>query len=307
MKSISPALTTHFGLDCCSLSILWKLVTTNNVTMGFTTHDQNIIYGGVTYQADTGMTQTANAKKSDLSVDNMEVTAFLDSDSIQESDIRAGVYDWATIEIRIVNWADLTMGDMKVCSGTLGQVVMKNGVFTAEIRGLTQQLTTVIGSLYGPVCRAELYSGLNGIDMNNRYLCMVDITQYQQAGVVSSSVDAVTIVPFATLSPPSGLLQVGSATPTALAPAGWFNDGTLTFTSGPMNGITIELKSWDGATLTTFLPMQFQPLPGDTFTIEPGCDHTKNDCFNKFNNIVNLRAEPDIPGMDLILLYPNAT
>jgi len=299
VKSISPALATHFGSDCMTLAVCWKLTTAANVVMGFTTHDQNIVYESVTYQADTGMTNTAGAKKSDLSVDNCEVTAFLDSDSIQESDLRGGVYDWATVEIRIVNWADLTMGDMKVMSGTLGQVVMKNGLFTAEIRGLTQQLTTVIGALYGPICRAELYSGLNGIDMTNRYLCMVDVTLYRQTGTVSSSVDAVTIVPA------SGLLMTGSATPTIAAPSGWFNDGIITFTSGAMDGLSVEIKSWDGLTLNTFLPMQFQPLAGDTFTIEPGCDHTKNDCYGKFNNIINFRGEPDIPGMDLILLYPN--
>jgi uncharacterized phage protein (TIGR02218 family) len=299
MKSISPALQAHFGLDCMTLAVIWKLTTVASVVIGFTTHDQDIVYGGITYLADTGMTQTASNKKSDLSVDNLEVTAFLDSDAILDSDLRAGVYDWATVEIRIVNWADLTQGEMKVIRGTLGQVVMRNGLFTAEIRGLTQQLTTVIGALYGPICRAELYSGLNGIDMNNRYLCRVDVTLYRQSGTVDSSVDAVTVVPT------SGLVMPGSSTPTVAAPSGWFNDGIITFTSGAMNGLSVEIKSWDGLTVNTFLPMPFQPLAGDTFTIEPGCDHTKNDCYSKFNNIINLRAEPDIPGMDLILLYPN--
>jgi hypothetical protein len=71
MKSISPALMTHFGADCTTLAVLWNLTTvipgtdTPGVTMGFTTHDQPIVYGGVTYQADTGMTHTAKAKKSD--------------------------------------------------------------------------------------------------------------------------------------------------------------------------------------------------------------------------------------------------
>src|SRR5713101_6175882 len=129
MKSISGPLLTHFGLDCTTLAVLWKLTRVDGTIMGFTTHDQNIVYAGVTYVADTGMTNTATASKSDMSVDNLEVTAFLDSDSIQEADIRAGLYDYATIEIRIVNWADLTMGDLKIRSGTVGQIKMMNGVF----------------------------------------------------------------------------------------------------------------------------------------------------------------------------------
>jgi uncharacterized phage protein (TIGR02218 family) len=309
MKSISGPLLTHFGLDCTTLAVLWKLTRQDGTVMGFTTHDQNIVYPiltgsppvpGVTYVADTGMTNTATASKSDMSVDNLEVTAFLDSDSIHEADIRAGLYDYATIEIRIVNWADLTMGDLKIRSGTVGQIKMMNGVFTAEVRGLTQSLTTVFGDLYGPLCRAELGSGLNGIDMNSHYLCHVDITLYRQTGTVTSSADAFTILPN------SGLLMIGSATPTNPAPAGWFNDGFLQFTSGPMNNFKVEIKNWDGTTLTMFLPLQYQPLTGNTFIIEPGCDKTRETCFAKFNNIINHRGEPDIPGNDLVLLYPNA-
>lgn len=309
MKTVSPALLAHFGEDCTTLAVLWKLTRTDTTVMGFTTHDQDIVYDGVTYAAGTGMTNTAKTSKSDLSVDNVEVTAFLDSSSITEVNIRAGMYDYATIEIRIVNWADLTMGDMKVITGTVGEIKMINGVFTAEIRGLTQQLTTVIGALYGPLCRAELGSGpqisgsgggRDALDANNHYLCNINLALYRQSGSVDSSVDAVTIVPTA------GLVMTGSATPSDDAPAGWFNDGVLTFTSGVMSGFTIDIKSWDGTTLKTFLPMPFQPAPGDSFTIEPGCDKFSSTCFAKFNNIVNHRGEPFIPGNDLILLYPNA-
>jgi hypothetical protein len=312
MKTISPALQAHFGLDCMTLAVLWKVVRQDGKKFGFTTHDNNITYNDgtdtVEYEAFTGMTNTATANKSDLSVDNLEVTAFLDSASITETDIRAGLYDYATIQIRVVNWADLTQGDMKIRSGTLGEIKMRNGVFTAEIRGLTQYLTTVIGSLYGPLCRAELgaspahggYPPFPGIDPTSHWLCYVNLALYRQTGSVSSSPDAVTIVP----NP--GLVMRGSPTPHAPAPAGWFNDGILTFTSGVMNKISVEIKSWDGITLTTFLPMQFQPGTGDAFTIEPGCNKTRDDCYNKFNNIVNMRGEPDIPGNDLVLLYPNA-
>ena len=300
MKTISSALQTHFGQDSLTLAILWKVIRQDATVFGFTTHDQDIVYSGVTYLAETGMTNTATANKADLSVNNLEIVAFLDSSSISEADIRAHLYDYATVEIYVVNWADLTQGDLKVLSGTVGEIKMMNGCFTAEIRGLTQYYSTTVGALYGPSCRAELGSGLNGIDVNNHYLCKIDITAYRQTGTASSSPDAVTIVPSA------GLLMPGSSTPTSPAPAGWFNDGILTFTSGPMNGFTIEIKNWDGTTLTTFLPMIYQPLAGNTFSIEPGCDKTRETCFAKFNNIVNFRGEPDIPGNDLILLYPNA-
>ena len=279
--------------------------------LGFTTHDQNIVYdagadpvpdadGAITYEAFTGFTPSASAGKSDLAVDNIEFTGFFESESIVEEDIRAGLFDGASISVRIVNWADLTMLSVLLRSGTLGVVKMQNGKFTAEIRGLSYKLTTVLGSLYGPVCRAVFGSGLNGIDLNSQWLCKIDVTLYRQNGSVASAADATHITPNA------GLLQVGSATPTDPAPAGWFDDGYIKFTSGVLNGFGFEIKSWDGTTLWLYYPMPFPPAASDTFSIEPGCNHTIFDCLNKYNNVVNFRGEPAIPGEDQILNYPGA-
>jgi uncharacterized phage protein (TIGR02218 family) len=283
MKTVSGALRTHLAGNPTTLAYLWKVTRKDAVVLGFTTHDQDIDYGGTTYLASTGFTNTAASGKDDLSVDNLEVTGFLDADAILEDDLRSGVYDDSVIEIRMVNWADLTMGDLVVRTGTLGTVKMRNGMFTAEIRGLATKLTTIVGDTFGPVCRAIFGSGLNGIDMNSHYLCKVDVVALQQAGSVGSSADLWSLVP-------SGLTGA----------AGYFDDGILTFTSGVLNGLSFEIKSWDATTLQLFAPMPKAPAPGDTF------NHTTTDCDVKFNNIVNFRGEPFIPGMDQVLYTPNA-
>jgi uncharacterized phage protein (TIGR02218 family) len=294
---------THLAQGQTTLAWLWKVKRVDGTILGFTTHDVDITYGPdedgdtVTYLHSTGFTSSAQAGKSDLSIDNAEVTGFLESNSLEESDLRAGLYDDALIEIRVVNWANLGMGDVLVRSGTLGQVMMKNGLFTAEIRGLTYKLSTILGSTYGPVCRSTLGSGLNGIDMNSQWLCGVDVTTYRQSGSVSSVPSAIQIVPA------SGLKMVGSSTPTTAAPSGWFSDGFISFTSGVLDGYSFEIKTWDGTTLTLYLPMPQQPAASDTFTIEPGCDHLLTGC-TKFNNIANRHAEDFIPGPDNYMNYP---
>jgi uncharacterized phage protein (TIGR02218 family) len=53
--------------------------------------------------------------------------------------------------------------------------------------------------------------------------------------------------------------------------------------------------------------MPFAIQVGDTFTYAPGCDKTRETCCNKFNNILNFRGFPDIPGMDQYLYYPDAS
>src|SRR5580765_4669789 len=108
--------------------------------------------------------------------DNLEVKAFLESDSITEEDVRAGKYDNCEVELRLVNWADLNMGDVQLSRGTLGVIKMKNGEFSAEFRGLAHKLTAQIGATYGPICRATFGSGLNDIDMNSTYLCKLDVS-----------------------------------------------------------------------------------------------------------------------------------
>jgi uncharacterized phage protein (TIGR02218 family) len=298
---------THLAGNPTTLAWLWKVKRTDGTIFGFTSFDKDIAYddgtgdGSITYAAKTGFTQSAVAGKCDLSVDNLESQFFLDSSAITEQDLRLAKYDNALIEVRVVNWADLTMGDVWVRTGTLGVGKLQNGKGTAELRRLAYRLTTVLGSSYGPICRAQFGSGLNGIDLSSQWLCMIDVTLYRQTGSVSSVPDLFTIVPAA------GLKQVGSATPTAAAPADWFDDGIITFTSGELEGASLEIKSWDGTNLSLYLPMfQVQPAEGDTFTIEPGCNHTVYDCANKYSNIVNFRGEPTIPGQDSALDYPNA-
>ena len=52
-------------------------------------------------------------------------------------------------------------------------------------------------------------------------------------------------------------------------------------------------------------PMGLDIEIGDQFTIHAGCDKRRETCSAKFNNIVNLRAEPDLPGQDAVTAYPD--
>ncbi len=45
---------------------------------------------------------------------------------------------------------------------------------------------------------------------------------------------------------------------------------------------------------------------GDAFTIRPGCDKSFATCRAKFDNAVNFRGFPHVPGTDQVLSYPDA-
>ena len=68
----------------------------------------------------------------------------------------------------------------------------------------------------------------------------------------------------------------------------------------------MEVKTWTqtGGVVQLYLPMPRPVQVGDTLSIYPGCDKRVGHCRDKFNNIVNMRAEPYVPGTDFILTSP---
>lgn len=98
----------------------------------------------------------------------------------------------------------------------------------------------------------------------------------------------------------------------------WFNLGRIYFESGPNVGLSMEIKDWvqSSGALTLFLPMPYTVGVGNAFTIRPGCDRTRPTCRTKFamagstnfadGNVINMRGEPDLPGRDFVMTFPDA-
>lgn len=86
--------------------------------------------------------------------------------------------------------------------------------------------------------------------------------------------------------------------PRALDPT-WYALGALYVRSGALEDYPkFPIREWNPATLTVtlFLPVAVADIPADTaLEIAPGCDNTREMCFSRFNNIVNLRAETFVP------------
>ena len=91
-----------------------------------------------------------------MSVDNLDLDGQTFSSKITEEELLAGLYDYAEIEIFIVNYEDLSQGKLIVKRGRLGEVTLNAQMFQAEVRGLTQHLSQTIGEVFSPSCRAIL-------------------------------------------------------------------------------------------------------------------------------------------------------
>ena len=77
--------------------------------------------------------------------------------------------------------------------------------------------------------------------------------------------------------------------------SGYFDLGTLTFTSGPNVGVSRTVKSQVGGALTLLSPLPAAVAAGHAFTIVPGCDGLQATCSGKFNNLLRFKGQPYIP------------
>ena len=63
MKTIGASLKTHLAGEVLSVAYCIKLVLTDATTMGFTDHDEDIVYDGVTYESSTAHNLSAHHPK----------------------------------------------------------------------------------------------------------------------------------------------------------------------------------------------------------------------------------------------------
>lgn len=283
MKSVSGALAAHLATDATTLATLWRVVRRDAEVFTFTDHDRDIVYGGETYAAALGYQRAAIASAGELAVDETELLGLLNSASIQESDLRAGLWDGAEVRIFAVNWADLTMGELKLRRGTLGEVVLDDrGVFRAELRGLAQPLQSTIGALYQPECRADLGDSR----------CKVNLT-FGAGFTAQDTIQTVT----------NSVTLVLTGTGTSLIIDGWFDGGVVIWQTGANAGVAREIIGWTqaGRVLSLLAPPPFAPAPGDVLHVQSGCDKRITTCHAKFNNRLNFRGEPFVPGANAIL------
>ncbi len=160
-RSVSVDMQTHLDLSVTNLTTLWKVTRRDGDVFRFTEHDRDIRYpapSGPLYLAAVGYRRTSVVNKAGLSVDNLEVSGFLDSSQLTEDDLRAGKFDGAEVELFMVNWDDLTMGDIKIRKGTFGEVIFSEsaGSFTTELRGMMAKMNQIILAVYQFECRADL-------------------------------------------------------------------------------------------------------------------------------------------------------
>lgn len=279
MRDVSAALQAHLDGGVTTLARCWRLALTDGRVRGFTEHDRDLAFGGVTYLAATGFAASAAESRMGLSVGDAEVAGVLSDDGIDAGELEAGLYDGARVETWLVNWAD---ADARVMlgAGEIGEVRRGRDAFEAEIRSLSARLNVPVGRTYQPVCDAVLGDARCAVDVSAPAL--------RGAGEVVSSVDG-------------RVLGVGGMEGFE---ASWFEHGVLVWTSGANAGLRGEVRGSGPAEIVLWRAAARAVAAGDTFVVTAGCDKRIGTCAAKFGNVVNFRGCPSMPGNDWIAAYP---
>jgi uncharacterized phage protein (TIGR02218 family) len=170
--------------------------------------------------------------------------------------------------------------------GTFGEIRRKERSFEVELRGLAEALNVPVGRTIKRTCNLVVGEAKCGVDLgrSGRFL------ETEADGVI----DGHGIV----------LASAGDVA------AGWFTLGALRWLSGANAGL-VAAVSGDrivGGRRVVYLaePPPLAVAAGDRLRVTVGCDRHADTCRSRFDNFLNFRGFPHIPGDDWIVAYPKA-
>ncbi len=251
----------------------WRIWRRDGIALGFTSHDRTLTFGGMSHRAAPGMVPAAIRTTAELSEDSAGVEGALSHDSIRSEDLAAGLFDEAAIEVGIVDWE--AREAHALYTGTLGPIEDDGRGFSATLLSPKSQLERDLVPRTSPTCRAA-FCGPG---------CNLSAARFtSRAAVVDVDLDF-NRVRF-------------DAIDTAL-----HVDGRARFLGGPQTGIAFGIVGVQDGWLTLDRPLAEGLQAGTRAEVQEGCDRTITTCAERFDNAANFRAEPFLPGNDLLARY----
>ena len=280
MRTISPDLAAALAQPATQMCRCWRLSRRDGAVLGFTDHDRDLVFGGVTFRAASGLQAAEAESAAGLAVGGGDVHGALAGDSLTESDLSGGLYDGASVEIWLVDWSDVSKRVL-LDVAAIGEVRRTEFSFVAELRSLAHRFDQEQGRAFQRNCSADLGDGACKLDLSSPlWSVSATIASIEPSGALVLSLD-----------------QNFSA--------GFFTDGM--FETG---GATFAIKQHEKATAGDRVELWSEPrlplAPGARATLRAGCDKSPETCAKKFDNIVNFRGFPHMPGNDVVAAYPNA-
>ncbi|MBS0255821.1 MAG: DUF2163 domain-containing protein [Proteobacteria bacterium] len=263
-----------FSTPLETVATWWRIYRADGVTLGFTTHDADLWFDGITHRATPGMVPSAIRRSADFQADSAEVQGAISHEAIATADLAAGRFDGAEVAIGLVDWQ--TLERQALYRGAIGAVTADAAHFTAELRSRKIELQHDPIPRTSPCCRADFCTPG----------CGLSAARFEHEARVLSCDLAGNAV----------MVDCG-ASPAQLA------GGLLRWTDGPAAGLTSAIAAASGARIVLDRPIDVAIPAGTRARVREGCDHTLPTCSARFANAANFQGEPFLPGNDLIMSY----
>ncbi len=264
-----------YRTELTTLAFVWRLVRSDGIALGFTSHDRDLVRDRFIYRATPGMRPSAIRWSDGFEADDLDVEGALTSDAITEADLRSGRWDGARLTLSAVDWADAGAAAMLLLEATLGAVSVRDGAFSVALRGPSAVFDKGFCEEISPSCRASL----------GDRRCRVDLAaRTWRAQVVATSVETVTLA-------------------TAIASDAMFDFGRLRWLDGANAGISSRVLVSAGTSLTLAEPPPLPLVLPVAVELVEGCDRQLATCRTRFANVANFQGEPWLPGNDLLTRY----
>lgn len=279
MREISIDMQARLDGRATFMCRCWLVERRDGTRFGFTDHDRDLTFDGLAFLAGSGMDASVIEVSTGLSVDNAQAVGALSGDSLEEADILAGKFDGATVRHWLVDWQDTAL-NILLFRGFLGEIRRGKTAFEVELRGIAEELNQPLGRSYLRVCDRIFGDDKCGIDVENPLVSkLVSVT----------GITAARQVVFDDLS---GF------------PAGFFVNGSIRWANGAVSLIKTDRVVSGDRVLELWEEVRWEVSNGDMGRVIAGCDKRAASCAGKFDNFLNFRGFPHMPGEDWVTSYP---
>lgn len=257
-----------------------RLDLVDGTTLALTDHDKNLSFdlgdGSATYLANTGIMPSDLSLSVGFDGSDIEITGPI-GETVTRTAVLGGRYDDAAARLFQVDWKTLS-GSAKLMRGYVSRAEVNGGQFKLVIRGEGAKFQQEIGRLITAYCDADFGDARCGYTPATLSATVATVTDERSFTVTFAGTYA----------------------------DDYWNRGTVSFTSGALQGCRpVEIFDWSAAgAVALWAPLPEAPKVGDTLTLTQGCAKTRAACL-AYDNVVNFRGFPDVPGSDQVLRYPN--
>jgi uncharacterized phage protein (TIGR02218 family) len=291
LKFISEGLEASFAQEVIFPALLMKVTRTDGGVLRFTTLDESVVFTEsdseeYTYTHAEGFFASNMDNSSNFEMESVDIGGAFIASGFIRSDLLAGKYYGASIEIVVFDYTDISLGACELFYGHLGHTEFGDNRFNITVRSLLHLFDQSIGDIYKDSCRAHFADSPTALIHSH---CNLTASEFTEA----AQVEGVT-------SRKKFIASIADVNGNDIEVNDWFGRGLITWTSGENIGFKFEVAEhvWNGTyhEITFFLPTPYTIQSGDEFSIIAGCrKRWQEDCIDKFDNQIDFRGYPHMP------------